>query len=72
MQIWTRCLLCNYLLRAVAHTFEDVNISIAADVSSLKFIVGIYFSRAPVETLKCTGNRFDDKLIVGTLTSSEE
>jgi hypothetical protein len=51
---------------------KDVNICIVADFSSLKCIFGIYFSQAAVETLNCTGNPFDDKLIVGTLTRSEE
>lgn len=53
-------------------TCEDVNISTVAELSSLKFLFGIYFSKAAVETLNCTGNPFDDKLIVGTLTTSEE
>jgi hypothetical protein len=42
-----------------------VNICIVADLSSLKFLFGIYFSQAAVETLNCTGNPFDDKLILG-------
>ena len=51
---------------------EDVNICIVADLSSLRFLFGIYFSQEALETLNCTRNPFDDKLIVGTLTSSEE
>jgi len=51
---------------------EDVNICTVADLSSLTFLFGIYFSQAAVETLKCTGYSFDDKLIVGKLTTSEE
>jgi len=44
---------------------EDENICILADISSFKFLFGmIYFSETAIGTLNCTGNPFDDKLIL--------
>jgi hypothetical protein len=67
----TVSILQEFIENSSTYICEDVNIGIGWPFF-YQISLWDYFSQAAVETLNCTGNPFDDKLIVGTLTGSEE